>query len=293
MLLAIAQTPSAIWGQMPSDSATTPNSQSPAAPAHRAAPRSAGSTVQSPGPDGNAGTYPQPEIVVTNPAPPPAPTPWTLHERVLWGADIILAVLGYVGILLALRTLKIIEHQTEHGAATAQAALDTAQTALEQTQALVRSERPWIAVTVEPFLTMENAFKVMATNRGRAPAKIVGIVDRVTIATNETQLPANPEYEISESNALPESVILLPGESVGIKAFSRDDVSAVCKTSEGFQRIRLWEESIFLHGRVAYVDLIAPADKQTHETDWCCRYIHGEKTSSLVIAGPPDYHKHS
>ena len=48
----------------------------------------------------------------------------------------MLAVLGYVGIMLFLSMLKKIERHTEAGAATAQAALDTAQAALAQTQAI-------------------------------------------------------------------------------------------------------------------------------------------------------------
>ncbi len=30
-----------------------------------------------------------------------------------------------------------------------------------------------------------------------------------------------------------------------------------------------------------------PPLKHTHQTDWCCWYIHGRQTSKLVIAGPP------
>jgi hypothetical protein len=39
--------------------------------------------------------------------------------------------------------------------------------------------------------------------------------------------------------------------------------------------------------------LIAPADSQEHETNWCCWYIHGRQTSGLVIAGPPEYNSHT
>ncbi len=314
VMLGFAQAPMAIAGQTPSDSGANPNPRNPVsaaqesrrlstpataptptpatAPARRAmAPKTAVSTAPNPNSDGGSGVYPQPQIIVTGPETV-APS-WTLHERIAWGANIILAVLGYIGILLALRMLRSIDRHTENGVTTAEAALNCAQAALEQTQVLVRSERPWIAVTIEPFLTMENSFKVMATNRGRTPARIIGTVDRVTFAVNEAQLPQNPEYENPESNALPESIILLPGQSVGVRAFSRDDVRAICKTGEAFERIKRWQENIFLHGRVAYVDMIAPVENQMHETDWCFRYIHGDKNSALVIAGPPDYNKHT
>lgn len=218
---------------------------------------------------------------------------WTWYERVAWAANIILAVLGYVGILLFLRMLKSIERHTESGAGTAQAALDSAQAALAQTQAIVDSERPWIVVRVEPSLTKENSFRVMATNRGRTPAGIISLVDQVRIAVDETNLPESPEYESVKSGARQEPIVLLPSESVAIKAFSREDVRSVCKTTEEFEKIELWEMNIFLYGRVTYRDLMASPEKQLHETDWCYWYIHGEKKSALSIAGSPEYNKHS
>lgn len=253
-------------------------------------PAATGATQNSNGPDDNE-QYPRPEIVVTHPTV--APAPWTLHEQILWVAYIVLAVLGYVGLFLALRTLKHMEHQLERGATLAQAALENAQAALEDTRARARAERPWIVVTVEGFLTLENTFKVVATNRGNSPAKIVSAVNHVLISANELLLPKKPQYDGTETSTLPGQVILLPGESVGVMAFSRDDVRAIAKNADGLQRIREWQEKIFLYGRITYVDLIAEESKEPHETTWCCRYIHGEQTSALVLAGPPEYNRHS
>lgn len=205
----------------------------------------------------------------------------------------MLAVLGYAGIMLFLSMLKKIERHTEAGAATAQAALDTAQAALAQTQAIINSERPWIVVRVEPSLTKENSFRLMATNRGRSPARIVSLVDQVQIAVDETNLPATPEYENTKPAARPEPIVLLPSESVAIKTFSRDDVRGICKTTEEFERIELWEKNIFLYGRVSYRDMLASPENPAHETDWCYWYIHGDKKSALSIAGTPEYNKHS
>ncbi|HEU5350748.1 MAG TPA: hypothetical protein VFU55_04070 [Terracidiphilus sp.] len=232
---------------------------------------------------------PQP-IVVTSPETPPAP--WTWHDRVLWGAYLVLAVVGYVGILLALRALKRIERHVEVGAATAQAALDASDAVLAQSQAIQQAERPWILVTIEPFLTMENSFKVMATNKGKTPARIVGTVDLVGVAPDETHLPETPVFENEEPGTLLEPVILLPGESLGIRRFSRSEVKQVCKTREELERIELWEDKIFIFGRVSYRDMLEVPDKKLYQTDWCCRYIHGEKDSALVVSGPPKYNKH-
>jgi len=242
------------------------------------------------GAEGTGAANGPPQIIV-NPPPPVVP-PWTWRERVAWGANIVLAVLGYVGIMLFLRMLKSIERNTAASAATAQAAVDTAQATLEQTQLLLEAERPWIVVRVEASLTKENSFRVMATNRGRTPARIVSLVDRVEVAADETGLPANPEYDGTKTAARPEPIVLLPSESVSIKTFGRDDARTVCKTPEEFEKVELWEKNIFLHGRVTYRDMTSSTDSEPFVTNWCYWYIHGDKKSALTIAGTPEYNKH-
>ena len=74
----------------------------------------------------------QPQIIVN---PPAIPQPeWAWHDRVAWGAGIVLAVLGYVGVLLALRTLKSIDRHLEAGFVTTKATMDSANAALALAQ---------------------------------------------------------------------------------------------------------------------------------------------------------------
>lgn len=265
-------------------------------PAARSAPStpkaSAARAAQAPAIDPSQASEPAqpPQIVVTSP-PAQAP-PWTWHDRVLWGALIVLVILGYIAVLLSLRILKNIQRQTEFGVSAAQAALQCANAALESSQAIVDSGRPWIVVTIEPFLTVEHGFKVMATNRGRTPARIMAKADCVKIAQDETKLPATPDYESGKTATPFEPIILLPGESAGIRPFRRSDVRSHCASEEQFRKIEKWEEKLFLYGRVVYRDLISPLDQPNHETDWCCWYVYSDK-DALVIAGPPEYNKHN
>jgi len=233
----------------------------------------------------------QPQIIV-NPTPP-APEEWGWRQQLAWGASIVLAVLGYVGIMLALRTLRSIDKHLVAGGSTTQAAMDSANAALALAQAIASSERPWIVVTVEPFLTMENSFKVMASNRGRSPARIVSSLDQVKIVTDEKSLPATPEFEIVEAGEEPEPIVLLPGEATGIWALNRSDLASICKSPDVLKRVERWQDTLFLYGRIQYMELTNIGDKQAHETYWCCRYIHGEKSSALVMAGSPAYNKHT
>jgi hypothetical protein len=299
-LLAFTQLAIPASGQATSDSVVT--RPSPAAASHavtdsstltprKTTPPIPGSPAPNPAPEESQSTYQPPQIIVN---PPPAPVEaWAWHDRVAWGAGIVLAVLGYVGIMLALRTLKHIERHLESGTATAQAAMESANAAMALAQAIANSERPWIVVTIEPFLTMENSFKVMASNRGRSPARIISSVDQMKVTVDETNLATTPEFDSPEPGDEPEPIVLLPGEATGIWALNREDLPTICKTPEVLKRVERWQATLFLYGRIQYMELNSNNDKKMHETLWCCRYIHGEKSSALVMAGPPSYNEHS
>ncbi|HEU5458095.1 MAG TPA: hypothetical protein VFU68_05715 [Terracidiphilus sp.] len=293
MLAGLALVSVPLWAAGQAGGAATGSSpaaaRQPQSAPQSATPQSGSSATNTDGSENPPST--QQPIVVTSPEQPPAP--WSWHDRALWGAYLLLALLGYVGIMLALRTLKRMERHMEVGAATAQAALDAADAALVQSQAMHEAERPWILVTVEPFVTMENTFKVMATNKGKTPARIVGTVDLVGVAPDERHLPETPVFENDEPGALLQPVVLLPGESLGIRRFGRSEVKEICKTRAELERIELWEDKIFVFGRVSYRDLVEVPGKKAFQTDWCCSYIHGEKDSAMVVSGPPKYNKHT
>ena len=246
-----------------------------------------------------------PHFTVTIPAPIPAP--WTLHDKMLWGAYIVLAFLGYAGIMVAVSTLKKIERNTAAvedslaavkataNAATtaATAATDAAQAALLHAQALVSAERPWVLVTAEPTRGVDNSFDITATNRGRSPATVTSSVDQVMFAADEAHLPGVPEFKQVESKARLVPIILLPGESATLKTFSREDARGFCESDEKFARVENWEERLFLLGKITYNDLISPEGKEAHQTNWCCWYIHGRQKNALVPAGPAEYNAHT
>jgi hypothetical protein len=295
LILAVALSPAAGIAQVDDQpAARTPASGAkPAATGLKPPQRPAGSTSGSSQTDPAAGdgvSSPPPQIVVT--AAPSQAAPWTWHDKVLWGVEIVLVLLGYAGVFLALKTLKYIQRQTEFGVSAAQAALQCANAALESSQAIVDSGRPWIVITVEPFLSVEHGFKVMATNRGRTPARILAKADCVRIAKDETELLSPPDYDSGKSATPFEPIILLPGETAGIRPFRRSDVRSYCSSDEQLKRLERWEEKLFVYGRVIYRDLISPMDQPNHETDWCCWYVYGDK-DALVLAGPPEYNKHN
>ena len=308
VLLSVALAPAALAAQTGNQAAPTHQtvpSTAPAAPAPSAASSTAPPGAANPATrtdcEGSACDAALPHITIATPAP--APAPWPLQDRIAWAASLLLTIMAYVGIMLALSALHKIERQTRNGETAAQAAADSAKAALllaqtqaqaqaQQAEALARAERPWILITAEPTPGVSNGFTVVATNRGRGPARIVALAEEVTCAADESQLPPVPAFT-GEPHPPVVPMILLPGEATDIKSFRRDDVKSVCGTEERLRRVEDWEEKIYLYGTVAYQDLRSPDEKQVHETSWCCWYIHGRQKSGLVMAGPAEYHRHS
>jgi hypothetical protein len=317
VLFAVALAPIALSGQAIHAGVSTPAvAASPAgSPSAESRSREAGSE------DSSSDQRPQPHISVVTAPPTVAMQPWGMREWVAWVANLVLVVLGYYGIFLGVRTLKSIDTHIESAEATAQAALDAAkavsaiaQTALDgvkttsliaqaaadtahaaslSAQAIVNSERPWMLISVEPSREVKNQFRIMAFNRGRTPAEVIASTDQIGLAVDENYLPKTPEYSSKDSGLLPTPIILLPGESMVVQPFGRDDLKWVCKTPERLRQVELWQNKIFIHGKLTYRDLIASPDRQLHETHWCCRYVHGESSSDLVMSGPLEYNKHT
>lgn len=275
----------------------------PAHPSQPAVPAAATATTAAPSqPRSDCNGIPcedqQPRVIVVPPSP--APVEWFLHDRIAWAASLVLVLLGYIGVMLAVSTLKKIERHTAAAEQTASAAsvaataaAETAQAALLHAQSIIHAERPWIVVTARPARGVESSFEISATNRGRSPATISSAHGQILFAADEAHLPVVPEFKPVESASRFVPITLLPGESATLKTFSREEVKGVCGSDEKFRSIESWAEKIFLCGKVAYNDLIAPAGKEAHETNWCCWYIHGKQRSALVPAGPPEYNAHT
>jgi hypothetical protein len=229
---------------------------------------------------------------ITIATPAPEASPWSLQDRIKWLTAVLLVLVAYAGVWLGVTTLHKIERQTRYAESAAEAAAESAKAALLLAKAQEQSERPWILITPEPMPGVPDAFTIVATNRGRSPAKVVTLSEGLMFAKDESYLPPEPLYEEQDSRAPLTSMILLPGESAGIRNFRRDDVQAVCGDAEQLRRIEEWDEKLFLYGKVIYIDLRFPEEKDQHQTAWCCWYIHGRQKSGLVTAGPLQYNQH-
>ena len=283
--------PSPAAGQ--SKASAAPGTPAPSVPSSPGQPP-AGASGSPPSPDNCPGGSPcdatPSHITIATPAP--APSQWQLQDRISWIANLVLVLYVIVGVTIALFLLNKIEHQARYAEVSAQAAADSAKAVLVYAQSQAEADRPWVLVTPENVPGAPDRFTIVATNRGRSPARIVSLVDEIASAGDDSKLPPAPVFK-NEPQPPPISDILLPGESIGIKSFSRDEVSSVCETPEQLQLVESWVEKIYLYGDLTYQDLRASDGKDMHQTSWCCWYIHGRQKSGMVIAGPPAYNRHT
>jgi hypothetical protein len=236
-----------------------------------------------------AGRYPVPQIRVI--MPPSTPTPWTLHERIGWGARVGLAIVGYLGVLIALRMLYQTRGQLNTVGVLARAAIEAANAAALHSRVLMDAERPWIRMTIERSREAANTLQIVATNRGRTPAEIVDCPDKISLVKDERMVNRDLWQELGRSDVLKSPILLMPQESTVLQRFGRADAKWVCKTEERLAAVRRCEETIYIFGRVIYRSIHNPEQRNT--TDWCFRYVHGESISELVMDGPFGYNRHT
>jgi hypothetical protein len=121
------------------------------------------------------------------------------YDKAAFWATIALALVGFVGIGVGIRTLRILKRQTK-------AAEDATKVALLNTQALINAERAWIMVDLEwpnsskPTQTVSNSgepitsvpFLLRCFNEGKTPCWVTG--KRVCAQIVDT-IPEKPEME--------------------------------------------------------------------------------------------------
>lgn len=278
-----AQAGATVSRQQPGRATDNPRNSNNPVPSTKV-PKLGDTSPRNSGYDDGSSTDQQPHISISVPNAPPAQ--WSLHERIAWVANIALAIIGYVGIVIAIRALKRIEAQSRSLERLAQTAIESSSTVKLAVQDLVSSRRPWVLMSVTRSLETKDSFSIMATNRGSSPAQITSCPDNVVVIRGATCLPEESERATEESGVLAVPIMLLPGQSNVIQRFGRGDVMWVCKTEESLRHVERFEETIYIYGTVFYKNPAMSNIKQAYETNWCCKYIHGDCASEIVMGGP-------
>src|ERR1700689_4425101 len=125
VLLASALWPVVCAGQAAGQAApgAKTSTASAAAPSSSTPSEAGAGAASSSSTEGDSGPCPAtatPHITIATPAP--AAAAWQWQDRIRWAAEIVLAILAYVGIMLAVAALRKIERQTRYTEAAAEAA---------------------------------------------------------------------------------------------------------------------------------------------------------------------------
>lgn len=235
---------------------------------------------------------------------------------------VALAVVGIIGIRVALNTLKAINRQarillrqTSAARIAAEAAKDSvkiierqttimatqteilkksldlakvsADAALLNAQAVINSERPWIVVSIHPHPNIAGTFVFKATNRGRTPAELVSGHTAHTFTTIPDNLPVPPNYV--GPIICPNETLLVPEGSFDINVPPGVRPQAILDNRQLADQMFNSNDVLIFYGRIVYRDVLT-TDGQTdtsHETCWC--YACLENGNRFIATGPKEY----
>jgi hypothetical protein len=203
------------------------------------------------------------------------PVVWHWYEVIAWIANLALVGAGIYGVIIALRTLDKIERQTK-------AAQDAASAAKLSAYAVIRSERPWIVITVESPRTNEFTFR--ATNAGRTPANIVAMWAG-ELRVDRDEVLNLPEGYYNEEHLFGSFTGLLPSTATcTIGSYSIETLRRLDSTEMWINSIANSISTVYFWGRISYRDVFNVEPIAHHETKWL--YILLPVAQSLPIADP-------
>lgn len=175
------------------------------------------------------------------------PESWTWHDKWLWIANLSLAVIGFIGILIALGSLYVVWTQGRH---------------------IVISERAWVQVskvaltsggTDRPEGSKQVFVSCGAVNYGKTPARVLGL--NVLLATGPI---ADPEKTWDESlydfsgKAVPRWIVVpsIPKHLYApIRGFTADPDDELPALDAG--------QAYFIHGLLRYWEAFSETDRFT------------------------------
>lgn len=247
---------------------------------------------------------------------------WDKSDVLLTG---LLAVVGVVGVIYAIKTLRMVERQTnanegqlneiknsaqqtniliEQAGKQADAARNSADAALLNATAVVNSERPWLFIEIETSdvkpdqsgVPVHVSFSVRFQNWGKTPAEIINFDDHLECRKDTEDLPMPPKYRL-EGHVWMHTRMLPPGQ-IWAGPESYFFVENWIPTDD-FQEIRASRKRLLYWGRLQYRDLIGHSTTihdlkkmdTIHETCFC--YFWSPSLNEFLICGPFGYNKHT
>jgi hypothetical protein len=184
-----------------------------------------------------------------------APSTWSN-----WG----LLIIGFGGVIVAVRTLSTFVAQTDATRVAADAALLNA-------KAAINSERAYI--TVGSHIVSSGFYNFRGVNEGRTPAEIFSIFSDFLTPANETEIPQLLNYG---TDTFADPKVLATNNDIEIREWA---IGPEVKMQEG--------KLLVYYGRIGYRDILG----NPHETKFCFRYDAVQY--KLVRCGPKGCNQHT
>jgi hypothetical protein len=227
--------------------------------------------------------------------------------------NIILVLVGLIGIIAAFGTLNTIQAQTELAASQAAAARQSADLALLNTNAVVHGQRPWLLIETqnggyaridapnllspEPGLVHRSACNYWLKNSGTSPARTVK-VKAILISNAPQTIPTEDEvfgveYEREGDFTSPQGESVFGGSFLPPNGLlSAVEIAAIMQTHTRW---------LYLCGHVKYMDTFERKNNPTYQTNFCYRWvsnptevsIYGASGAFWMMVGPISYNRAS
>jgi hypothetical protein len=208
----------------------------------------------------------KPAINVTNPAP--VPESWTWHDKVAWGAGLVLVVVGFLAVCAAYKTLKAVEKQ--------------AKLTDDQIQMVKSKERAKLVVKLGELFLYKNS-GVISGDEVHWSVRLYGITEASDIFGDCLACIGDPKGNIAYTFGLMGDRIALPeviSPEDRIKNGSVELRSTLSGAAEGpvpgYELI--WQGSVFVYcaGFVNYKDVFGDRWVVSFKKKWIF-YPEGQK----------------
>lgn len=175
--------------------------------------------------------------------------------------------------------------------ASADASNKAADSALLNTQLVIKAERPWIVISVES--PAPNIFYFKATNVGRTPAKITSIRGFPLIVRLNRDTPILLDNKEGESLLSTPPCLLPSTASTTVLRCDLKEMRASDSIEDFMRYIYSGLFEIWFYGKVAYYDTLEPAPQTLHETNWSFWLLPFRETLPIVDPRHPEHNTYT
>jgi hypothetical protein len=172
-----------------------------------------------------------------------------------------LFVVGFIGVIIAICTLKDIQKQTVNAGVAAEAAKLNA-------QAVINSERPWFLVSIQAVKEKPGTFSVQCFNAGRTPGTIES--GECCVSKHPATFVPQEKSILTDPFILPQRNLIVTRDSFQIREIKPDSLISP-EDHEGIE-----PKFLFVYGQIRYWGILG--DKPgapLHGTWWCYIYSGG------------------